>query len=405
MQYDELFSAYAGRLRPNAIRALSYLIARPGVLSFAGGVPSPETFPSREVSEIAARLVRERGHEVLQYGVTRGNRRLIEQVCEYMQARGVEATPAQVMLTSGSQQGLDLLCHTLIDPGDTVLVESPSYIGGLCSIRNAGARMIAIRMDDEGLDLDHLQSTISALRAGGSRIKFIYTIATFQNPSGITLSPERRRGLLELAARHNLLIVEDDPYSELYFTQSPPCSIKSLDEDGRVVYFGSFSKVLAPGLRTAWFVAPEQIAARMELAKESADLCSSQLDQAIVSECYSAGLLENRLPELREFYGVRCKAMLETIQEYAPEGTRWTRPTGGLFVWIEFEGGLGKRMKASTLLQEAVEREGIAFVPGLPFFIEERPDNTMRLAFSKESPERIRDGVRRLMGLIRNVAN
>lgn len=402
MQYDAIFSAYAGRLRSNAIRALSHLIARPGILSFAGGVPSPETFPSKEISEIAARLVCERGHEVLQYGVTRGNRRLIEQVCDYMRARGVETTSAQVMITSGSQQGLDLLCHTLIDPGDTVLVESPSYIGGLCSIRNAGARMVAVRMDDEGLDLDHLETTICKLLAEGSRIKFIYTIATFQNPSGITLSPERRCGLLELAARHNLLIVEDDPYSELYFTDASPCSIKSIDEDGRVIYLGSFSKVLAPGLRTAWFVAPEHIAARMELAKEAADLCSSQLDQAIVSECYTAGLLEGRLPGLREFYGARCKAMLETLQEYAPEGTRWTRPRGGLFVWVEFEGELGKRIEASTLLQEAVEREGIAFVPGLPFFTEERADNTLRLAFSKESPERIRDGVRRLMNLIHN---
>ncbi len=396
MQYNDFFSAYAGRLRSNAIRALSYLISRPGILSFAGGVPSPETFPSAEISEIAARLARERGNEVLQYGVTRGNRKLIEQICDYMRRRGVEAKPEQVMLTSGSQQGLDLLCHVLIDPGDTVLVESPSYIGGLCSIRNAGARMVAIRMNDDGLDLDHLEATIRSLR--GSRIKFIYTIATFQNPSGITLSAERRRTLLELAARYNLLIVEDDPYSELYFTESPPHSIKSLDEDGRVIYFGSFSKVLAPGLRTAWVVAPEQIAARMELAKESADLCSSQLDQAIVSECYAAGLLEGRLPQLREFYGARCKAMLETLQEYAPEGTRWTRPTGGLFVWVEFEG----KFKASELLKVAVEREGIAFVPGLPFFIDDRPDNTLRLAFSKEAPERVRDGVRRLMDLIRS---
>lgn len=332
---------------------------------------------------------------MLQYGVTRGNRKLIEQICDYMRRRGVEAKPEQVLLTSGSQQGLDLLCHALIDPGDTVLVESPSYIGGLCSIRNAGARMVAIRMNDDGLDLEHLETTIRSLR--GSRVKFIYTIATFQNPSGLTLSTERRRGLLELAARHNLLIVEDDPYSELYFTDPPPRSIKSLDEDGRVIYFGSFSKVLAPGLRTAWVVAPEQIAARLELAKESADLCSSQLDQAIVSECYAAGLLEGRLPQLREFYGARCEAMLETLRECAPEGTRWTRPTGGLFVWVEFEG----KLKASELLKVAVEREGIAFVPGLPFFIDDRPDNTLRLAFSKESPERVRDGVRRLMELIR----
>jgi 2-aminoadipate transaminase len=400
MKNQDHLSSFARRLRPNAIRRLSHLINRPGMITFAGGVPSPETFPTEEIAEIAFRLVRERGAEVLQYGVTRGNRNLIEQICGYMSGRSMKVLPEEMILTSGSQQGLDLVSRVLIEPGDLVLVELPSYIGGICALHNAGAELVGVQMAEDGLEPSSIQSQIESLAAGGRRVKALYTIPNFQNPSGITLSAKKRAALLELAARYDIFILEDDPYGELYFDseQPSPAPIKSLDEEGRVVYFGSFSKVLAPGLRTAWIVADPEIATRIEMAKEAADLCSSMLDQAIVSECYRQNMLQGRIAQLRAFYSVRCRAMLDALEAHAPAGAHWTRPTGGLFVWLEAQAGIA----ATELLSRAVEQEGVAFVPGRPFFVDERKeDNTLRLAFSKETPERIATGIERLCTLLK----
>ncbi|MCS6884045.1 MAG: PLP-dependent aminotransferase family protein [Acidobacteriota bacterium] len=386
-------SLYASRLKPNAIRALAHLINRPSVISFAGGVPSSQTFPADEIAEIAARLIRERGSEVLQYGVTRGRAELIRRVCDYMRARSIEAVPEQVILTAGSQQALDLLCRVLLDPGDVVIVEAPSYIGALCAIRNSGARIVAVDLDDDGIKIDELELV---LRQSGRSVKFIYTVTNFQNPSGVTLSSERRQQLMDLANRYDVMVVEDDPYGELYFEHSPPRPIKSLDEEQKVVYLGSFSKMLAPGLRTGWAVGPTGLIRLMELAKEAADLCSGGLDQALVEECLSCGLLERRLPVLRDFYKLRCQTMLEALSEYAPQGVRWTYPRGGFFVWVWLD-----NMDATSLLEVAVE-QGVAFVPGQPFFADEQVGgNTLRLAFSKETPQRVSEGISKLMMLIR----
>lgn len=400
MNHQENFSQLANRLRPNAIRRLSHLINRPGIISFAGGVPSPETFPIAEIAEISARLVREKGSVVLQYGVTRGNAELIGYVIDYLAARSLKAEASEIVLTTGSQQGLDLVARILIDPGDVVLVELPSYIGGTGALNSAGAELIGLPMDDNGLDPEAVQAKVTALRAAGKKVKLLYTIPNFQNPSGITLSVERRAQILEVARQCDLLILEDDPYGELYFdTNKPsPPPIKSLDNEGRVIYFGSFSKVLTPGLRTAWVTATPEIAARIELVKESVDLCSSMLDQAIVAECYRQNLLQGRIDHLRSFYQVRCQAMLNTLETHAPAGTKWTRPTGGLFVWVD----LPAEIAATKLLEQAVE-QGVAYVPGHPFFVNDARDNTLRLAFSKETPERISEGIVKLTKLLASV--
>ncbi|MEW6731328.1 MAG: PLP-dependent aminotransferase family protein [Acidobacteriota bacterium] len=396
------FSILAGRLRQNAIRQLSYLINRPGVINFSGGVPSPETFPYQAIAEITARLVREQGASVLQYGVTRGNATLIEQVCEYMSAKGVKTDTRQILLTSGSQQGLDLISRILIDPGDVVLVEDPSYIGGLCALQMAGAEIIGVPLAEDGLEIDQLIAQLSLLQRAGRRVKLLYTIPNFQNPSGITLATEKRARLLELAAEYNLIILEDDPYGELYFddSQPTPTPLKSLDDKGLVVYLGSFSKVLSPGLRTAWIVAPHEIAALIETAKEATDLCSSVFDQAVVSECYRTNLIQGRLAELRAFYRTRAKAMLTTLAAKAPADCHWTKPGGGLFVWMQ----LAPHISASRLLSTAVE-EGVAFVPGRPFYANESKDNVLRLAFSKETPERITIGITKLCALIKETVS
>jgi 2-aminoadipate transaminase len=389
-------SAEALRMRPNAIRALTAVIARPDVISFAGGVPSPATFPAAELADIAARLIREQGDRVLQYASTRGNARLAAAVAGRMRDRGVAWASADgVILTSGSQQGLDLVARVLVDPGDVVFVELPSYIGGLAALWAAGAELKGFRLGGGGPDLDELEARVAAARRAGRRPRAVYTIPTFQNPSGITADAASRAGMLELARRHDLVVIEDDPYGEVYFRADarPPAPVAALEgASERVVYLGSFSKVLCPGLRTAWVAANPALCGRLELAKEAADLCSSTLDQAIVAEAIDAGLVDGRLPAIREFYGVRCSAMLDALERAAPEGAAWTRPTGGLFVWLTLPEGVD----AAARLEAAVAA-GVAYVPGGAFFVDGSGANTARLAFSKEDPERIAQGVATLL--------
>lgn len=396
MDNKKYFSSLADRLKPNPIRRLSTLINRAGIISFAGGVPSPETFPYNEIAEISSRLVYEKGSEVLQYGVTRGNRQLIEYLVQEMQNRKVDVKPEEFILTSGSQQGLDLVSRLLIDPGDVVLVELPSYIGGTYALNNAGAELVGIEMAMDGLEPSIVKEKVLELRKQGRKVKLIYTIPNFQNPSGITLSLQKRKDLLALASELDLLILEDDPYGELYFSAPPPPPIKSFDKEGRVIYLGSFSKILTPGLRTAWIVANSEFIANIELIKESADLCSSMLDQAIVAECGKQGLINKRLGVLREFYQIRCQSMLQALKENAPANTVWTQPTGGLFVWVELA---NQEIDTTKLLTQAVET-GVAYVPGQPFYVNEGKANSLRLAFSKETPERISQGIKTLCSLL-----
>jgi 2-aminoadipate transaminase len=396
-QYEQILSRMGRALRPNAIRKLTALLGRGDVISLAAGAPAAETFPQEALAEIAARVIREKGRFALQYGPTRGQSSLVEKVVETMRDRGVEkAAETQVVMTTGSQQGLDLISRVILDPGDVVIVELPSYIGGTIALYNAGAEMVGVRQDDFGIDIDDLKARLEELRTSGRRVKCIYTISNFQNPSGVTLSAGRRSQLVEMADRYDLLIIEDDPYYELYFSGEPPAvaPLAALRPD-RVIYLSSYSKVLAPGLRTAWVFAPEGIASKIELAKEGADLSSSVLDQAIVAEALRSGLVEGRLPELRKFYEVRCHAMLDALTSYAPKTARWTRPLGGFFVLLE----AADDIDTTELLPAAIE-SGVAYVPGQPFFVDSSGANTLRLAFSKEPPERISEGIRLLCRLL-----
>jgi 2-aminoadipate transaminase len=392
-------SAAAERMRPNAIRALAPLLSRPGLLSFAGGVPSTATFPGENLALIAERLIRDHGATVLQYGTTHGNRDLLGLVVERVRGRGLPcAGPEEVLLTSGSQQALDLVARVFLDPGEVVFVELPSYIGGLASLWAAGAELVGFRLGQAGPDLDHLEEQMAAVAAAGRRARAIYTIPTFQNPSGVTSSAEARAGLLELADRHDLLVIEDDPYGEVYFdhTKVPPPPIAALDQHGRTIYLGSFSKVLCPGLRAGWVVAPPHACRRLELAKEAADLCSSSLDHAIVAEAVATGLIDERLPSIRGFYAARCGAMLAALEKHATPGSTWTRPGGGLFIWVELPAGCDSR----ATLDSAVNA-GVAYVPGAPFFVDGSGTNTLRLAFSREEPAAMDRGIGTLFDVLR----
>ncbi|MBI3653372.1 MAG: PLP-dependent aminotransferase family protein [Acidobacteria bacterium] len=398
--YDEMLSTVGRHLRPNEIRKLTSLLGRGEVISFAAGAPSAETFPLAELTEIAARVVREHGKFALQYGPTKGSSTLIDSVVSTMQKRGVHSSAAAIILTTGSQQGLDLVSRLLMNAGDVALVELPSYVGGTIALHNAQARLIGVRQDQGGLVLADLRDKLEAAQAAGQRVKCLYTIPNFQNPSGVSLALERRAEIVRLAEAFDFLILEDDPYFELYFDEdrAQRTPLAALNPE-RVIYLSSFSKVLAPGLRTAWVQAPPALAAKLELLKEGADLSSSVFDQAIVALAVREGLVENRLPMIREFYRVRREAMLTALEQHAPPNARWTKPTGGFFLWME----VAKEIDAKKLLPTAIE-SGVAYVPGQPFFVDDSGANTLRLAYSKETPEAIATGIARLCSLLHSAA-
>ncbi|MFY9608261.1 MAG: PLP-dependent aminotransferase family protein [Blastocatellia bacterium] len=396
-EYDEMFSQLGRRIRPNAIRKLTALLGNKEVISLAAGAPSAETFPIEELAEIASRVIRERGPVALQYGPTKGQPALVDAVVSILQERGLSgASAAEVIMTSGSQQGLDLISRVIIDPGDVALVELPSYIGGIIALHNSQAEMIGVRQDDGGIVIGELREKLDRALREGRRVKCIYTIPNFQNPSGVTLATERRHQLVEIADEHDLLIIEDDAYFDLYFDSEGARLIPlAALRPERVVYLGTFSKVLAPGIRTAYLRAPEAIAKKIELAKEGADLSSSVLDQTIVAEAIRSGVITRRLPELRRFYDVRCRAMLEALERHAPAGSRWTKPIGGFFILLQLAGGVD----AGEVLPRAIAG-GVAYVPGQPFFVDDSGANTLRLAYSKESPEAIAEGIKRICQVI-----
>lgn len=396
MQSEARFSADARNLRPSAIRKFAAMINDPTIISFAGGVPSPATFPSARIAELAAKVVRDNAAISLQYGPTRGLPSLRESVASICRERGFATDPAtQLLMTTGSQQALYLVAVTLLDPGDVVLVELPTYIGGAGAFYARRADLVGVTQDDDGLVPAALEETVARLEAEGRRIKFLYTIPNFQNPSGRVLASERRRAVLEIARRHDFLIVEDDPYGELCFVEGVDTTpIKKHDDEQRVIYLGSFSKVLSPGLRTGWIVGEPSIVRQIEIAKESVDLCSGMLDEAIIAEFCAAGELPGQIASVRAFYSERRGALLGALEEHFTGHASWTRSAGGLFTFVTLDDG----RDTAELMPRAVER-GVAFVPGGAFFVDGSGENTMRLTFAKETDDRMREGIRRLAEL------
>ncbi len=387
MSYEYFLSRDAHAFRPSAIRVFAKLINDPTIISFAGGVPNPETFPAARVAEIAERIIRERSAIALQYGPTRGIARLCASIAELSRARGVACTPDDVLTTTGSQQALDLIAHTLLDPGDVVAVELPTYIGGSASFFARSAELIGVQQDDEGIVPESLREVASR-----TRIKLLYTIPNFQNPSGRLMTQARRAAVLEIAEEHDFLVIEDDPYGELvYVDGADTTAMKSRDENGRVLYLGSFSKVLAPGLRCGWIVAPKELLERLEIAKQAADLCSGMLDQSIVDDFVAAGELGPQIERVRSFYRGKRGVMIEELERHFSSRARWTSADGGLFTFVTFNDDID----TGARIQDAVA-SGIAYIPGGPFFVDGSGWNTMRLTFAKESDERIREGIARL---------
>lgn len=403
---DRRWSKTGAALAGSAIRQMGILAAgRPDIISFAPGYPDPELFAWDDYRALADEVLRASHPDTLQYSPTRGLAALHDVLVGWLGARGIACRHDEVLVTSGSQQGIDLLTRVLVDPGDIVLVELPAYTGAIAAFRNRQADLRGIRQDEEGLDVEHLDATLLALHGEGRTPKFLYLIPTFQNPSGRLMSPARRRALADLAARHDLLIVEDDPYGDLAFDPSPTGeSVRPIAADAGdapVVYLQSTSKTLAPGFRTAWMVGPRELLDRAETAKQSTDLCSSGLDQRIVCEALARGLYDRDLPRLRERYAARCQVMLGALQRHAPASWRWEEPGGGFFVWVE--DAIPEAGNDDQCVRQAIEA-GVVYVPGRPFYVDGRSSRAMRLAFSAAPVDRIEDGVRRLAAVMASPA-
>lgn len=382
-------SRRAQALTSSAIREILKVTERPEVISFAGGLPSPATFPIQRMREATDKVFAEAPQAALQYGPTEGFTPLREWIAARHSRDGVTIRPGQVLVTTGSQQGLDLLGKVLIDEGSKVLVETPSYLGALQAFSLFQPAFSAMRSDDEGIVVDALDE--AQLRGG----RFMYCLPNFQNPTGRRLPLERRRVLIARARAAGVLVVEDDPYGELGYQGEQLPSLLSMDPDN-VVYMGSFSKVLAPGLRLGYLIAPEALHAKLVQAKQAADLHTPSFSQRIVFEAVQGGFLDRHIPEIRKLYGDQCELMLSALQRHFPAEAKWNRPAGGMFIWVTLPEGID----ASALLARAIE-QNVAFVPGAPFFAVDPQPNTLRLSFVTVSAEKIEQGMARLGALVR----
>ena len=375
-------------LKASEIREILKVTQRPEVISFAGGLPAPELFPVKTLAAATQRVFEEEGTRGLQYSTTEGHPPLRRKIAERMKATwDAHVTPEQVMITSGSQQGLDLTGKLLLDEGDVVLCESPSYLGALSAWNVMRPRWVEVATDDDGMDPASLEEKLRA----HPNAKAVYVIPNFQNPSGRTWSLERRRRFMEVVERYDVWVVEDNPYGELRFEGAPIASLKSLDRKGRVIALGTFSKVFCPGLRVAWVAAEAPVLEKLVILKQGADLQTATLAQLQVNRYLEENDLDEDIARILPVYRERRDAMLEALGREMSAGVRWTRPQGGLFLWMTLPEGLNAR----TLLDECV-RQNVAFVPGGAFFPNGGNENTLRLNYSNMPVERIREGVRRL---------
>jgi 2-aminoadipate transaminase len=399
---DAFTDRYAARthgMAASEIRALFAVASRPEVVSLAGGMPNLSALPLDAVGKVVGELVASRGTTALQYGSGQGDPVLRELICEVMALEGVHGSPDDVVVTVGSQQALDLVTRVFIDPGDVVLAEAPSYVGALGTFAAYQAEVVHVAMDSRGLVPEALREAVAAVQRSGRRAKFLYTVPNFHNPAGTSLAEERREEVLAICADAGLLVLEDNPYGLLGFDGPPVRAIRARGGDGRsndaVLYLGSFSKTFAPGLRTGWVLAPHAVREKLVLAAEAAVLCPPAFNQMVVAEYLQTQDWQGQIAAFREQYRERRDAMLDSLGQLMPEGTTWTRPAGGFYVWVTLPGDLD----AKVMLPRAVT-ERVAYVPGTAFYADAQGRSNLRLSYCYPTPERIREGVRRLAGVL-----
>ena len=389
------FADRLNNVETSAIRELFKLLGKPGIISFAGGFPDSAMFDVEGIKEAVNRALLEEPGGALQYGATEGYNPLKEQLAAFMGTKGVEVAPDGLIVTTGSQQALDLLGKTMISPGDKVIVEGPTFLATIQCFRLYGAELISAPIDANGVDTDELEKLIAEHQP-----KFVYLVPTFGNPSGALLSLERRKKVLAMAVKYNTLIVEDDPYGELYFNAAPPPSILSLSKDvpgsrELIAHCGSLSKVLSPGLRIGWMIAPPELLARATMCKQFSDAHTSTFAQATAAQYLKAGRMPATLDNVRKVYGERARVMGESLKRELGDAIEFTQPQGGLFFWARLTGAGGKTKDASAFAKKAIE-QGVAFVPGTPFYCSKPDASTLRLSFATADAGKIVEGVARL---------
>jgi 2-aminoadipate transaminase len=390
-RYADLFASRTRVMRSSAMRDLMAITSRPEVISLAGGLPDTSTFPAHTFAAQMTKIAQESAAQALQYGPTEGFEETKDCIAEVMAAEGMHPDREDIIVTTGGQQAIDLVAKTFVDPGDPVICEAPTYPGAVPVFCAYEAEVHQVSTDEDGMRIDELEEVCDRLAADGRRPKFIYSVPTFQNPAGVTLSGERRRHLVELAREREILVVEDNPYALLRYDGEPEESLYRLDGGDYVIYLGTFSKILSPGIRLGWLCAPPPVMEKAVLGKQASDLCTSTLTQYFVREYFAEGRWREYIAAVTEIYRERRDAMLEALDRHFPSQASWTRPEGGLFVWAT----LPDYIDTSDLLAKAL-RQNVAFVPGESAFTDGRGTSSMRLNFSGVGVEEIREGIARI---------
>ena len=390
-RYADLFASRTRVMKSSAMRDLMAVTARPEVISLAGGLPDTSSFPPETFAAMAQRIATRWCARALQYGPTEGLGETKARIAEVMEVEGMRADPDDIVVTTGGQQVIDLVTKTLIDPGDVVVAEAPTYPGAVPVFSSYQADVVQIEMDSDGMRVDLLEEALEALDRDGRRPKFIYTVPSFQNPAGVTMSLPRRRRLVEVAHERELLVLEDNPYGLLRYEGEALPPLHALDRGVYTMYLGTFSKILSPGIRLGWVVAPPPVLEKINLGKQAADLCTSTLSQLMVEAYFEQGRWRDYIDSLAEIYRARRDTMLDALAEFFPPEADWTCPSGGLFIWVT----LPDYIDTTDLLARAL-REDVAFVPGEAAYLDGRGRSSMRLNFSGVHQEAIREGVRRI---------
>jgi 2-aminoadipate transaminase len=394
-RYAALFSSRTQVMKSSAMRDLMALTQRPEVISLAGGLPDTSSFPHDTYAGVMQKIAAEELARSLQYGPTEGMNEIDACIQQVMAAEGMQVSTDELLVTTGGQQVIDLVCKTLIDPGDVIVAEAPTYPGAVPTFCSYQADVVQIAMDADGMRVDELEETLDRLEREGRRPKFIYTIPTFQNPGGVTMSLPRRQRLVRIAHERELLVLEDNPYGMLRYEGEPLPPLYALDGGEFVIYLGTFSKILSPGIRVGWAAAPRPVLQKMNIGKQAADLCSSSMTQLFVSTYFSSGDWQRYVYSLRDVYRHRRNVMFDALAEHFPREAQWTRPEGGMFIWAT----LPDYIDTTDLLARAL-RENVAFVPGRQAYLDGRGGSSMRLNFSGVTDDEIREGIRRIGSVI-----
>jgi len=388
-------------VKASAVRELLKLAKDKKIISFGGGLPSPESFPIKEIERICRRVLKDYGTSPLQYGITEGTEELRTTIAKRMKKFGIKCGKENIIIANGAQEGIDLVTKTFVNPRDVVALEVPSYVGGICCFRVYQSDFLPVKLDSFGMKTDELESKLRKMdRKKRKKVKIIYTIPNFHNPAGVTMTLERRKHLLEIAEKYEIPVLEDDPYVELRFVGEDIPSIKSFDRRDLVLYMSSFSKIFAPGFRLGWIVTNEELADKITIVKQGTDLCTNVFCQYLANEYLKSGAIDRQLPKIRKIYKRKRNVMLEAIYRYFPEGCKCNKPDGGMFLWVK----LPKKIDTEKLFAEAVKHK-VAYIHGAAFCVDGSGHDSMRLNFSNATEDNIEEGIKRLGKLIKKKLN